>query len=732
VTVTAAPRKNVKSKTARPRARKKVRRRSWAWRHRRALFFAVFLGFTGLAAAAYIMIRVPLPTTKVPQQTTFLTDSSGARLASLTATEDRVNVKLEEVPTVVQQAVLAAEDRNFFRHSGIDPVGIVRAFVNDVRDRTQLQGGSTITQQYVKNTYVGSERTLSRKVREAVLSIKVERKLSKKEILERYLNTIYFGRGAYGVEAASRAYFGKDVDRLGLKEAAYLAGLIRGPQFADALRAPAVAHERRHRTLEAMRHAGMISEADVAEVDNTPFPIDEGGYVIDQALLEPKIVKEASTGYFVDYVQRQLERQFPGKVFGGGLVVKTTLDSRMQSQAFDAVYTNTLNQKGDPAGALVAVDDNGNVKAMVGGRHWKDPNDKYSQVNLAVGRGGGGLGRQAGSTFKPFLLSEVVREGYTVESSFPAPAKITLPKANNGADWEVKNYEDKEFGDEVNLIDATKNSINTVYAQLVVTLGAAKLKAMAEQLGIKSPLPAVNSLVLGTAEVSPMEMAGAFSTFGNRGEHIDPRTILEVKGPDGAILYRAPTKPDRRRVLTTKQADTINFVLRQVVEHGTGMGAAFGPVGSTVGKTGTTNDFGDAWFIGSTTKLTTAVWMGYPEGASHHMDNVRGIKVSGSSFPATIFKRFMGVATRNMTLGSFPDVKSFPGDVLKGDRIPFSTSTSTTPPSGTSTTRTTLPPTTVPGATNTTDYPATWNTVPNNTRPPRDDRTTTTRRRKRN
>ncbi|MBA3654403.1 MAG: penicillin-binding protein [Actinobacteria bacterium] len=713
-------------RTGGPRA-SRAKRPGWGWRHRRALFFAVFLGFTGLAAAAYVMIRVPLPPDpdKIKVQTTFLTDVTGARLASLTGGVDRVNVKLSEVPRVVQQAVLATEDRNFFGHSGVDPVGIMRAFANDVRNRSSLQGGSTITQQYVKNTYVGADRTVWRKVREAALSIKVERKLSKRDILERYLNTIYFGRGAWGVEAASRAYFGKDIDVIGLREAAYLAGLIRAPQVADALRAPAVADDRRHRTLVAMRHTGMISGADVADVENSPVAT----YVINQEKLEPKIVDESSTGYFVDYVSQQLQRQYGGtKVFGAGLVVKTTLDRRMQEQAYNAVYRNTLNQPGDPAGALVAVDDNGNVKAMVGGENFKE-----AKVNLAVGRGGGGLGRQAGSTFKPFLLAETVRQGYTVESSFPAPAKVVLPHADNGKDWAVENYENKDFGGSVNLIDATRNSINTVYAQLVVKLGASKLKSMAEQLGIKSPLPAVNSLVLGTAEVSPMEMAGAFSTFGNRGERVDTRTILEVRDARGRVLFKAPAKPVRKRVLATKQADVVNFVLRQVVERGTGTGAAFGPAGSLVGKTGTTNDYGDAWFVGSTTKLTTAVWMGYPEGTVHTMENVRGVKVSGGSFPATIFKRFMSQATRNLDLGSFPDVTSFPGDVLKGDRIPYAGSTTSVASVAGRTTTSFRSATTTTGPSGIEPPPTynpapTWNPPPSTQRPPR--QTTTTRRRR--
>ena len=325
---------------------------------------------------------------------------------------------------------------------------------------------------------------------------------------------------------------------------------------------------------------------------------------------------------------------------------------------------------------------------MVGGK-----NDYALQVNLATGQGGGG--RQAGSTFKPFLLAETVKEGYTVESAFPGPPKIVLPHADNGQDWTVKNFEDEDYGTDVNLIDATRNSVNTVYAQLVVAIGADKLKTMAEQMGVKSPLPAVNSLVLGTAEVSPFEMASAFSTFGNRGERVEPRTILEVKASDGKPIRKFAENPHSRHRQANRSA-VVDFCLRQVVERGSGTGASFSKVGSLVGKTGTTNDFGDAWFVGATRKLTAAVWMGYPEGPSHQMTDVRGTKVNGGSFPATIFKRFMSKATANLTLGSFPDVTDFPGQVLKGDRIKFDTSSTTTPGSPSST-RTTVPPTTAPG-----------------------------------
>jgi penicillin-binding protein 1A len=619
--------------------------------------------------------------------------------------------------------VLAAEDRNFFRHSGIDPVGILRATWNDVRNRGQLQGGSTITQQYVKNAYlsVGRERTVTRKLREAVLAIKVERKLDKREILERYLNTIYFGRGAYGVEAASRAYFGKDVADVGLREAAYLAGLIRAPQYADALRDPQNATSRRHLVLQAMRRAGFITQDDQAEVEGVALT----SYVINQKKDEPRVVGESSgTHYFVEYVRQQLVRQYGDvAVNTGGLRVKTTLDLRAQKLAFDAVYG--FLEPGEPAGALVAIDDDGRIKAMVGGENWD-----VSKVNLAVGREGGGTGRHAGSTFKPFLLAAAIRDGFTAESAFSAPAKVVLPKANDGKDWTVENYEKEDYGD-VNLIEATRDSINTVYAQAVVALGAGKVKTMAEDLGVRSPMRAVNALVLGTADVSPLDMASAFSTFADRGEHVSPRSILEVRTADGRTLQKA-TPAVRKRVLTTKQADTVNFALRQVVEHGTGIGASIGRPGVLIGKTGTTDDYGDAWMVGGTSRLTTAVWMGYPEARTHTMENVRGRKVNGGSLPAVIFKRFMEPATKGLVLAQYPDVSSFPGKALKGELLSFGTSTTegtgdSTPRRTTTTTSAGDEPVT-PSTRTPYSYPnRTYPTNdPDETRPPR--RTTTTKK----
>ncbi|PLS76682.1 MAG: hypothetical protein CYG61_01220 [Actinobacteria bacterium] len=657
----------------------------WAWRYRRLLFLTTLLTFTALSGTAFVLVRVPLPPEAPQAQTTLITDANGVRLASLDSGENRVLVDLSEVPKVVVDAVLAAEDKAFFDHGGLDPFGIARATWADVRGRS-LQGGSTITQQYVKNVYLGRERTVWRKFKEAILAMKIERKLGKYEILERYLNTIYLGRGAYGVQAAARAYFGKDVSELGLREAAYLAGLIRSPEAADATRSAKVATARRDRTLVAMQRAGSITAAQRAAAAAQPV----SSYVVSKANSESTFaMPDKGTQYFVEYIRRQLLTRYDETaLYRGGLRVKTTLDLRTQAQAYDAVY-GFLDRPDDPAGALVAIDDRGHVKAMVGGRDW-DAQVPYAKVNLAVGREGGGTGRQPGSTFKPFVLAAAVRDGYTVKSSFPGPAEAIFPRADEGKDYPVKNFEDADFGSSVDLIEATRNSVNTVYAQLIKSVGPDSVIRLARASGISSPLVQNISLALGTSEVSVLEMASAYSTFANRGVHLEPNVILEVTTADGRVLEPA-RPPARTKVLEPAQADVVNFCLQQVVRGGSGTRAAFGrPV---AGKTGTTQDFGDAWFVGYTPKLTTAVWMGFPEGIEKKMDNVRGQEVRGGSFPAAIFKRFMqAVAKTSPDSGSFPTVTSFPGTVLRvPDRVILSTTTTTSPSAASPTSRSAPP-----------------------------------------
>jgi penicillin-binding protein 1A len=533
--------------------------------------------------------------------------------------------------------------------------------------------------------------------------VKLERKLGKDAILERYLNTIYFGRGAYGVQAAAQAYFGKDVQDLGLPEASYLAGIIRSPQSADPAINPELAEKRRRLTLVSMQRDRYITATQRRQVEAMPL-WGIGGYVVPREQLAAQTqvaLRDKGTQYFVEYVRRFLIDRYGEKtVYGGGLRVRTTLDLKAQSQAYDAVY-GFLNRANDPAGALVAMDSDGRVKAMVGGRDFE-----VLKVNLAAGRAGGGVGRQAGSTFKVFALAEAVREGYTVESAFPAPKQVEF-RLPTGEVWRPSNYEGASYP-RMNLVDATEKSVNTVYAQLVMLIGPDKVAQLAHEMGITSDLKPHPSIVLGTQNVSVLEMAAAFNTLANRGVRAAPQVVLEVTDADGNRIETF--HPERRRVLERQQADVVNTVLRQVVEHGTGVEAQFGH--PAAGKTGTTQDYGDAWFVGYTPKLTTAVWMGYPEGQSRQMLSVHGKKVSGGTWPAVIFRRFMSVATKDLDTGDFPKVARFPGKVLRGDRITFRELGTTTVPSSTggttskSSTETTAPTkTTQPASSPTTASP---------------------------
>ena len=626
---------------------------------------------TGLAGFAYLLLLAPLPPAVVQGQTTFITDASGNRLATIDNGQNRIPVSLRKVPPVVVRAILDTEDHAYYQHGALDPIGIVRAAWSDVRGRS-LQGGSTIAQQYVKQVYVGTQRTFLRKLREAAAAVRLERELTKDQILERYLNTIYFGRGAYGIEAASEVYFGKDVSQLGLREGAYLAGLIRSPVTADATTAPAAADRRRNITLDEMVRYHDITRARRAQVEAQPV----ASYVINAKQEAPQVVDTSiGTQYFVDYVRRVLIQRFGlATVEAGGLRVKTTLNLHTQQQAYDAVYGYL--RPWEPAGALVSVDQNGNVVAMVGGRDYSQ-----SQVNLATGTAGGGSGRQAGSTFKLFALATAVHDGYSLDSAFPAPARLVLPKADNGKDYVVNNFQGESFPNKINLIQATAESVNTVYVQLEEQLGVDHLATMAHELGVQSPLPRGPSFVLGAADVSVLEMAGAYSAIADGGVRVAPRVIQQVTTSDGRVLW--DDEPARTRVLTNSDVSQIDYALRQVVQHGTGTGAQV-PGHEVAGKTGTTNNYNDAWFIGYTPTLTTAVWMGYAAGDSHQMLNVRGGPVAGGTLPATIFNHFMSQALAGTDSGTFPAVSSFGGRLLTGSSAYYNPPTTTGSGSGSS------------------------------------------------
>ncbi len=677
------------------------------------LFLLWLFVFFGISGALFLLSRVPLPAAQPQTQTTFVYAADGTQLAAVNTGENRVSVSLSQVPQVAIDAVIATEDHNYYQHGGVDLVGVFRALVSDVRGEGNLQGGSTITQQYVKQAYLSSQRTLLRKIKEAALAIRLQRTLTKNQILERYLNTIYWGRGAYGIQAASQAYFQENVGQLTLPQAALLAGLIRGPDVADPVGEPSVALGRRTESLASMVRYHKITQAQADQANATPLPTTPADASQQAAT---KVDNAHHDQYFLDYVEQLVEQRYPLAL---GLRVTTTLDLGMQDQAYNAIYgRDGLDYKGDPAGALVSVDNNGDVKAMIGGKDYSQ-----SQVNLAVGTAGGGSGRQAGSTFKPFLLAETIKEGYSVNSLFPAPPQVDVTgQGPQGTDYLVNNFDDEDGGPSVSLVDATAHSLNTVYAQLEMAIGPAKLLAMAEQMGLSPNDVGMNpdpSLVLGTAQVSVLEMAAAYSTFARGGYYLAPQVITKVTTANGTVLPWA--SPVAKPILTTQQDQVVEYCLQQVVQNGgTGTGAYFGtPI---AGKTGTTSGYTDAWFDGFTPKLTTAVWIGYPN-SSEPMMNLFGKSggVEGGDEPATLWRHFMQAVTQNGTnaqySGTFGPTPNLSGATIKsptalvsfpkGLGTPTTTTTvptkassgpTTTTPSGrtTPTTLPRIPPTTVP------------------------------------
>jgi penicillin-binding protein 1A len=731
------------SKRARP-----ANRRSFLWRWRRGFFALGLLLVASMAGTGFVLAQIELPPARIPQLTSFICTSEVTEpescsqdnaTAVLYSEQNRVDVTLEEMPEVLVAAVLAAEDRDFFDHRGVDPTGIARAAYRDIRGDAVQQGGSTITQQYVKLVYLTSERTITRKIKEAVLAVKLEQELEKEEILERYLNLVYFGRGAYGVGTAARAYFGKDVSELDLAEAAYLAGLIRAPEAADATRDPETATFRRQTVLDAMLEEGMIDQAAHDAADAEPWV--EGDTILPRTErhgLGDVRGDEYGTTYFIEHVRQVLREDYgftDDQIYGGGLRIYTSLDHAAQQAAWNSI-TTTLDRvddpatpdvdEGDPNAALVAIDD-GYVRAMMGGRDFDANEFNYATAS-------GGIGRQPGSSMKPIILATALQQGISLQSRFDSPGELVIPRANAGRDWTVRNYGGTEQG-VMDLLDATRWSSNTAYAQLVMEVGPDDVVALANRLGIDRQLDPVNSIVLGAEEVSPLEMAEAYSTFANGGEHVEPLVITRVEYPDGRVFV--PPQP-RERVLEEDLTAQLTYALRGVVERGTAQAAQLGV--PAAGKTGTTQNNNDAWFVGYLPNgMTASVWMGYDpveqaDGTlvAREMDSVHGRSVTGGSFPAEMWHDFMAdwIDIAGGDVGSFPSVDSFPGELLN-DELEITTSTlpscGAPPDDEAETTEACRPTTTVAETTTSSTAPAaTTTTAPVNTTTTPPEETTTT------
>jgi penicillin-binding protein 1A len=562
-----------------------------------------------------------------------VTAADGSVLAQLFR-ENRELVELDQISREMIDATLAAEDARFYEHPGYDLKAIARAAVVNLREGEVTQGGSTITQQYVKNAFFAEpDRSLERKARELRLAMEVERAYGKREILERYLNTVYFGAGAYGVKAAAETYFDRSQLTLTLHESALLAALIKAPAIYDPRDHPKRARERRDYVIDRMAELGSASATEAAAAKAAPL-----GVVPDP----PRI--STRQPYFVEAVRQEILRDKhlgnnrdarDDALFRGGLHIETTLVPRLQSVARRAV-DSVLNQPGDPEAALVAIrPSTGQIVAMIAGRDWN-----VSQVNLALGRYGGGSGRQTGSAFKPIVAAAALEGGISLDTLFQsAPAVFTFA---NAEPWSVSNSEGSGAG-LVPLDEAMVRSINGVYARLGLQLGPGAMVTQAELMGVRSPLPSVPAIALGSAQMSVVDLAAAYATLANYGTAIEPTTIRRIRRPDGSTLE--PNQDRLEGAMSPGNAYLLTKVLEQVIQRGTGVGAQIGR--PAAGKTGTTNNYADAWFAGYTPDLVAAVWVGYPQG-SIPMTSVHGIRVFGGTFPAQIWRAFMIEALRGV------------------------------------------------------------------------------------
>jgi penicillin-binding protein 1A len=550
-------------------------------------------------------------------------------LAVLRGKEGRVLLEPEQIAPLMKHAIVAIEDRRFYEHQGVDIRGIARAAWEDIANKGVVQGGSTITQQFVKNAMVRDDRTISRKVKEAALAWQLEQQHDKDWIVTAYLNTIYFGNGAYGVQQAALTYFGHGASQLTLPEAALLAGIPADPSRYDPVSNPRDARQRRNLVLRNLLEQGKISRGDMlaAMTARLPKPTD----------IRPPSVNTPVAPYFANYVKQQLVDEYgPARLFGGGYRVRTSIDLDVQKAARRAIKKWLTNPNG-PTAALVAIDPrDGSVVAMVGGANFRE-----SQFNLAAQ-----AQRQPGSAFKPFVLAAALQSGIAPASSFQSkPLLISL----GDRFWSVRNYENAYLGS-ATLDEATVHSDNTIYAQLTQLVGPKAVAKTARALGVKSRLDSYFAIGLGAEAVNPLEMARAFAAFPTNGVRVDgsifgnvPRAVLSVQRPSDAKPVENAVHP--RRVLSNATAETINSILQHVVQSGTGKRAALAdrPV---AGKTGTTENYGDAWFVGYTPQLVTAVWVGYPNTLRPMETEFHGESVAGGTFPALIWKSFTESAMR--------------------------------------------------------------------------------------
>ncbi len=524
-------------------------------------------------------------------------------------------VRLIDLPPYLPKAFVAIEDKRFYDHNGVDPIGMSRALLRDIAGGGGIEGGSTLTQQLAKNLFLTQERTLSRKIQEAILAFWLERRYSKDQILELYLNRVYFGSGAYGVEAAAQKYFGKSARFVTLSEAAVLAGLMKSPSKLAPNRNLKGANERAAQVITAMAEQGHITEAQAK-----------------LALANPAEVKHdksaGSINYAADYVMDALNNTIGA--IDEDIVVTTTINLKMQAEA-ERALTDELNAKGAKfgveQGALVALDPSGAVKAMVGGRNYAD-----SQFNRAVA-----AKRQPGSSFKPFVYLAALEKGLT-----PDTVRDDAPITVKG--WSPENYSREYFGP-VTLTKALALSLNTVAVRLGLEVGPKAVVAVAHRLGINSDLDPVPSIALGSSDVTPLEMVSAYAAFANGGFGVQPHVIARVRTANGKQLY-ARRNANFGRVIEPQYVAMMNQMMQETLLTGTARKAEL-PGWQAAGKTGTSQDWRDAWFLGYTSYLVAGVWLG-------NDDSSPTKKVSGGNLPVEIWSRFMRAAHEGVPVAALP------------------------------------------------------------------------------
>ena len=580
-------------------------------------------------------------------QNTFVYAADGSLLGAIPAERNRQPIRLTRMSRWLPKAAVAIEDRRFYEHGGLDPTGIARAVWANVRARELVQGGSTITQQLVRNLYISRERTIGRKLKEACLAIKLNEKWSKSKILATYLNQVYFGSLAYGAEAAAQTYFSRPARSLTLPQAALLAGLIKAPSAYDPFTAPADALSRRTQVLDAMLRMGAITQPQHDWALHRPLGLEPG-----------RLYTQIREPFFFGYVRDELIRLYGAEtVRSGGLKVYTTIVPRYQRLAEQAIR-QTLNERTDPAAAIVSIEPGtGAIRAMAA----VIPGRRNNQFNLLSQ-----ARRQPGSTFKTFVLAAAVHMGVDPMTNYYVSAPFTYrphPEGNcdDGSWWCVKTYDSSYYG-WTSIERATLRSDNTVYAQLTLDVTPRRVATMAKNLGVSTPLDVhgayVPALGLGSIAVSPLDMASAYATIAAGGVRTPPTAIRRVVLANGTVDTRPDwAHPKRKRILSEGEAAVVTKILEENVRYGTGTRAALDR--PAAGKTGTTTDNADAWFVGYVPQLETAVWVGYP-GGEIPMQNVHGIAVSGGSFPAEIWKLFMEGALAKVPVADFPEPRSWP------------------------------------------------------------------------